>query len=301
MTIFEYRRDWRACRKFLRVHNKSYKFITRFFPVRTRRAVEVLYAFVCLPEGIVDNPILEKTADIKKHLEYCKEIWKQAYDDVVRWSENEKVPSHWIPVLRASAKVFHEYGIPYKFSEEYFAAAIQDTEKSEYQTYSELEKHMYGSSATVCLMMTFAIGFTDKRALLFAEELGYAIQLTSVLKDIRKDLEERGGMYLPKAERDSFGITKESLLAHTVDETFARFMGFQMSRARALYVSADEGISFLREDGRFSVRLFAAFCEATLDEIERNGCDVFTKKPHSSLVKNMKLAYGLWRAEKTRR
>ncbi len=301
MTILQYRSDWRACRKFLRVHSKQYAFITYFFPSKTRKAVEILYAFITLPEGIVDNPILEKTDDVKKHLEHCKEVWRQAYDGVARWSEKVDVPSHWIPVLRASAKVFHEYGIPYKYSEEYFNAAIQDTEKSEYQTYSELEKRMYGASSVVCLMMAYAIGFTDKRALLFAEEFGYALELTNVLRNIKKDLEERGGMYLPKAERDSFGITKESLLAHTVDETFTRFMGFQMSRARALYVSADEGIDLLREEGRFPVRLFATFCESVLDEIESNKSDVFTKDPRTSFSKNISLAYSVWRAEKTRR
>ena len=300
MTVIQYQADAQACKQLLKKHGKSYAFATRFFSKNTRLATQVLYAFFRLPDEIVDNP---KTSDLnqtKKDLLYWKDVWKKAYDNVSGWEIAEDVPSVWVPILRATSRVFHEYGIPYKYSEEFISAMIQDTEKTEYQTYAELEKYMYGSAAVVGLMMSHVIGFTDKRALLFAEELGYAMQLTNFLRDIKEDLEERGRVYLPKAELESFGITKAQLLEHRVDEPFRRFMGYQMSRARALYVSADEGVSLLREDGRFPVRLAATLYEAILDEIEHQKCDVFVKRAKTTKLKKIILALGVWKAEKQR-
>lgn len=291
MSLVEYQKDVKACKKIKGM---------RFLPPQTRVAAQVLCAFFSLFYDVARDPLAKDPKAIQKNLEEWKEVWKLAYDNAPGWAAKEDLPVECIPVLRAAARVFHEYGIPYKYSEEFIAAMAQDTEKLEYQTYGDLEKFMYGSVSVVCLALAHVIGFTDKRALLFAEEFGYAIALTNYLRDIKKDLEERGHMYLPKAERDSFGITKEQLLAHTVNEPFTRFMGFQMSRARALYVSADEGIALLREEGRFSVRILATLSEAILDEIEAKKCDVFSEPIRLSFFKKWFLVMSVSKAERKR-
>lgn len=291
MSLVEYQKDVKACKKIKEM---------RFLPPQTRVAAQVLSAFFSLFYDVARDPLAKDPKAIQKNLVEWKEVWKLAYDNAPGWAAKEDLPGECIPVLRAAARVFHEYGIPYKYSEEFIAAMAQDTEKVEYQTYGDLEKFMYGSVSVVCLALAHVIGFTDKRALLFAEEFGYAIALTSYLRDIKKDLEERGHMYLPKAERDSFGITKEQLLAHTVNEPFTRFMGFQMSRARALYVSADEGIALLREEGRFSVRILATLSEAILDEIEAKKCDVFSEPIRLSFFKKWFLVMSVSKAERKR-
>jgi phytoene synthase len=289
--------DVRVCRKLQKKYGKSYYFATKLFPKDMRDATNVLYAFFRLPDEIVDNPVLATPDAIENQLLLWKELWTAAYEGTMGWEK--KVPDDfWIPVLRATSEVFHVYEIPFEYSEDFIKAMLQDVKKSTYASYAELERYMYGSAAVVGLMMTHVIGFTDKRALLYAEELGYAMQLTNFLRDIREDWEGRGRIYLPGDELKSFGITPEDLSGHNVSEMFKRFMGFQMSRARALYVSADEGVALLNKDGQFAVKVASTLYEAILDKIEEAQYDVFEKRVRTNMMEKLVLAYGVWKAEK---
>lgn len=290
--------DFRACRKIQKKHGKSYALATLLFPKHVRQATVALYAFFRLPDEIVDNPGLTSPEDIKKELELWKEIWKEAYDGKEGWEERAAEHEFWLPVLRATAYVFHEYKIPFDLSEDFMTAMISDVTKKSYKTYGELERYMYGSAAVVGLMMTHVIGFTDKRALLYAEELGYAMQLTNFLRDIKEDYETRGRIYLPQEELQSFGITEEDIAKGNMSEMFTRFMGFQISRARALYLSADEGIPLLKREGQLAVRVASALYEAILDKIEAQGYNVFIGRARTTKWEKLTMLYTLWKMDR---
>jgi len=197
-----------------------------------------------------------------------------------------------------AAEVFKVYEIPREYPEDFIKARAAHSEGKTYASYEALERYMYGTAAVPAIILTYVIGFTDKRALLYAEELGYAIQLTIFLRDLRKDFEQ-GRMYLPQNELASFGITSDNLSHHICDEKFSRFMGFQMSRARALYVSADEGVSLLKPEAQLAVRVASTLYEAVLDKIDEVDYDVFGARVETNLLENIFLAYGVWKHSKT--
>ncbi len=296
MTLHLLPADVRYCRALQKKYGKSYYFATKLFPKEKRDATNVLYAFFRLPDEIVDNPRLDSAEAIHDELVHWKEAWGRAYARELGWEKTSD--PLWVPVLRATSEVFHAFAIPLEYSEDFIKAMLQDVTKSSYKSYAELERYMYGSAAVVGLMMTYVIGFTDKRALLYAEELGYAMQLTNFLRDIQEDFEERGRIYLPAEELSSFGITKEDIKNGVCNEMFKRFMGFQMSRARALYVSADEGVPLLNKDGQLAVRVASTLYEAILDKIEEADYDIFEGRVRTNFIEKLVLAYGVWKAEK---
>ena len=267
------------CRRIQKRFGKSYYFATLFLPREKRRATQILYAFFRMPDEIVDNPSCRDTSAIKQNLLAWKNKWEQAYNN---GSETD-------PVLGSSAKIFRMYSIPYRYSEAFLDAMIMDTEKTRYENYEELKKYMYGSAAVVGLMMSHVIGFSDKKALEYAEMLGYAMQLTNFLRDIREDFEQRQRIYLPKDEMEKFGVSEDDIKCHRVSGNFKEFMKFEIKRARELYSEAEKGLPLLSKDGRFAVKMASTLYSAILDKIEKQNYDIFSGRAHTNIPEKLLL------------
>lgn len=268
--------DLERCREIAELHGTSYYAATRFFPRKKREATWVLYAFFRLPDEYVDRP--EGAEDPSDRLMAFRAAWQQAY--VGNLPSDDTLQSS---VLRAAASVFHAYAIPPEFAEAFLDAMIQDTWKDRYETYVELEGYMYGSAAVVGLMMTHVIGFTDPKALVHARQLGEAMQLTNFLRDVGEDMRERGRIYLPQEDLTRFGVTETTVKEGRVSDAWKQLLAFETARARALYRSANEGISLLSPDGRFAVCAAGTLYAAILRKIEQNHSDVFTKRARTTV------------------
>ncbi len=255
---------YEASRRIHEQHGKSYYFATRFLPEDLRRATFALYAFFRLPDEIVDNP---KTSDPRKELEQFREDWRSGRS------------AH--PVLVAAKDTFERFHIPFEYSESFLDAMIQDTWKDRYRTYGELEEYMYGSAAVVGLMMSHVIGF-DVGALAYAEKLGYAMQLTNFLRDIKEDYQQRGRIYLPQEELTRFSVLETDLAQGNVSSDFIELMKFQIKRADTLYEEANKGIHLLKPRGRFAVRAASDLYRAILRKIENQHYDVFQRRASTS-------------------
>lgn len=271
-------KDIEHCRIIEKKFGTSYYFATRFFPKRERLATYAIYAFFRVPDEIVDNG---DGKDAEKNLKNWIANWQMAY----------KYKKHDDPVLNASSWVFHEFNIPYEYSESFLNAMLMDLTKKQYASYSELERYMYGSAAVVGLIMTYIIGFTDERALKHAEQLGYAMQLTNFLRDIKEDLLMRGRIYMPLDELNSYEISKDDLLNGNMNDEFREFMRFQINRARDLYRESLKGVPFLEKKGRRAVVTANKLYSAILNEIEKIDYNVFIKRVRTSFIKKIILAF----------
>lgn len=266
-----------ACRQIQKKHGRSYYFATLFLPARMRLATFALYAFFRVPDEIVDNPQVKSEDEVKTRLLAWRDKWRQAWRDQ---ASNE-------PVLLAAAWVFRKYNIPYRLSEDFLAAMVQDTEKKEYQTYAELEKYMYGSAGVVGMMMCYVIGFSDPQALELAQKVGRAMQLTNFLRDIDEDYARRGRIYLPTEELARFGLSLQDIIQKNFSPDFSRFMDFQIARARKLYSTGLNGLEYLAPPGRLAVRTAAVLYGAILDKIKKQGNNVFAGRAHTGLAEKL--------------
>jgi phytoene synthase len=256
------------CRSYLEAHGKSYAYATRSFPLPLRNATYALYAFFRIPDELVDNPV----HDPKEALLEWKSQWHEAY--ITRLSSNK--------VLFATAEVFHQYNIPFEYSDDFLSAMLQDIDVDRYATYADLERYMYGSAAVVGLMMSYVIGYSDRVALTYAVKLGYAMQLTNFLRDIREDLETRGRVYLPQEDLQRFHVTEADLQQNRVTHGFTQLMQFEIARADALYEEANQGISLLNQSGRSAVWIASDLYRAILRKIEYAKFDVFERRVRTS-------------------
>ena len=266
---------------------KSYYFATRFFPKHTRHATYALYAFFRLPDDIVDVSSAN-SRDAEKELDKFVLLWREALR-----TPDEQQGSADLQLLRYVAQVFRDYKIPEKYSFDFLQAMMQDCKKSTYSTYKELKHYMYGSASVVGLMMTHVIGFSDKKALPYAQALGEAMQLTNFLRDVGEDWRLRKRIYLPLEDMKKFGVTKRMIQEEHLSPELVSLLKFEIQRARRLYAKALRGIEFLSPAGRLAVRIASTLYEAILDEIEVRDYDVFSERARTSLRRKFVLALPL--------
>ena len=128
-------------------------------------------------------------------------------------------------------------------------------------------------------MTSRIFGYDDPDALEYAVDLGIAMQLTNILRDVGEDL-ERNRIYLPADELEQFGLTEQDLFDHVLDERFTEFMKFQVQRARTFYEKADQGILKLDKDSRLPVYLARYNYSRILDKIEENNYQVYKQRAY---------------------
>jgi phytoene synthase len=128
--------------------------------------------------------------------------------------------------------------------------------------------------------------------------LGVAMQLTNVLRDIGEDLATGRG-YLPADELADFGLSRAALERRSVTPEFRRFMAFQIARARRYFRSGGKVVSSFPADGsRLTVRLLQKTYAAILDAIERMDYDVFRARAYvSGPRKLLILSRAVWREQ----
>jgi phytoene synthase len=126
-----------------------------------------------------------------------------------------------------------------------------------------------------------------------ALDLGTAMQLTNILRDIGEDF-KLDRIYLPAAELEKFGVTESDIANQEINDPFRALMRFQVDRARAFYRAAEPGIAALPNDGsRLTVRLMSTIYGAILNAIERADYDVYSRRARVPFARKLWLALGV--------
>jgi phytoene synthase len=178
----------------------------------------------------------------------------------------------------AFADAIEQFHIPIEPALQLLTGARQDVVVRRYETYEELRHYCYLVASTVGLLVCPLLGH-EPGALKHGIELGRAMQMTNILRDIGED-SRLGRIYVPAEDLRRFGYSEARLLEGAVDQDFVALMRFQIARVRALYEEAAPGIELLAPGSRYTVRLALSLYRRILAEIERNGYDVFSRRAH---------------------
>jgi phytoene synthase len=259
-----------------RLHGKSYYFATQLFPRPLRQATYAIYAFVRVPDEIVDNSpqsTPDERAAIALRLNQWRHDWQQAY------AQKKSAD----PVLHVASLTYHAYNIPPSTAEDFIDAMIQDLEQGRYRDFDDLKGYMWGSACVVGVMMSHLIGFKKPEALQHAAKLGYAMQLTNFLRDIDEDFQLRNRIYMPQDELARFGLSDDDIAQRRFSPAFREFMKFQAQRAHGLYEEANAGIPMLDRQGRGAVLAASTLYRAILDKLEAQNWNPFTQRAKTNL------------------
>ena len=164
--------------------------------------------------------------------------------------------------------------IPQEYFDRFFGAMAMDLTTTSYETWEDLRTYMEGSAAVIGEMMLPVLEPVGRAARAPARSLGLAFQLTNFLRDIDEDL-DRGRVYLPQ---DDLRLFEVDVGRRTVTPEWRAFLAYEIERNRALYSFADTGIAMLPSRSARCVGTARVLYAQILDEIERNGYDVFSQR-----------------------
>ena len=260
-TVPQLRTAYRDCRLITRkaATNFYYAFIT--LPPRKRRAIYAAYAFCRLCDDASDEqmPAGEKLA----RLVSLRSSLSAAYAGRPEG-----------PVFTALADTAAVFDIPEEYFQEVVSGVEMDLTKTRYENFDELRTYCYRVASVVGLACLHIFGFSEPRAKEYAVDLGLAMQLTNIMRDVQEDM-ERDRIYLPMDEIQETGYSVEELRQKVSNEPFRELMAIQAQRARAYYESGARLLPLLSPRTRACPAVLGQLYSLILDRIEKRDFNVF--------------------------
>ena len=238
--------------------NFYYAFVT--LPQEKRKAIYAAYAFCRHCDDSVDEAAspedkLSALADLRSSLDL-------AY--------RGRAPT---PTFLALADAAQRYSIPEEYFREIILGVESDLVKTRYQDFDELRQYCYRVASVVGLVCLQIFEYRDETAREHAVDLGLAMQLTNIMRDVREDW-SMGRVYLPQDEMARFGYTEEDLEAGIRNDAFVQLLEFQGERARGYFRSGFKLLPYLSRRSRACPAVLGAIYSKVLDRIEASGYDV---------------------------
>ena len=184
-------------------------------------------------------------------------------------------------------------GLPRQAFEDVIDGVAMDLDTTRYQTFDDLFEYCRRVASAVGMICIRIFGCTSDRSRDYALNLGVALQLTNILRDVKEDL-GRGRVYLPLADLEACGCTVDDLAAAVVTDPVRRLLAFECRRAREFYQRAQAARP--PEDCRRLVasEIMRAVYFETLRRIERSGFDVFTARTRVARPRQAMIALKQW-------
>ena len=202
--------------------NLAFAFIS--LPKEKRRDIMTFYAFCRHVDDAADDPDVP-LAD-RRH-------WLQGWR---RWlHQAEPGEPGFAPELRT---LIGKYRIDYQLFEEILLGVEMDLEPVKFQNFEALHLYCHRVAGAVGLVSIEIFGYRNPQCKEYACRLGVALQLTNIIRDVDKDLQNGGRVYLPLNELAIFGYSEEMLRKRTYNASFFRLMQFQAERAHAFFREA---------------------------------------------------------------
>jgi phytoene synthase len=266
--------------------NFYYAFLT--LPRRRRDALYAVYAFCRTVDDIAD---LGDERGVDRAAQRTElERWRR---DVARCYEPGGRPEH--PIAAGLARAVSEFAIPREALLAIIDGVEMDLDQVRYETAEDLYPYCYRVASAVGLCCIEIFGYTDPRAREYAVNLGTALQLTNIMRDVGADA-RAGRVYVPQEDLRKFGVTTDDLRAGRYSDEFVSLMRHQAARARQFYRAARD--AFPTADARLLVaaEIMGRIYRALLDEIEARGFRVFEERVTVPTGRKLAIALRCWAA-----
>ena len=230
--------DLAACEELMRGGSKSFFAASSLLPQRVRMPAIALYAFCRVADDAIDEH-----ADDPLAMQKLQKRLTAIYDGQ---------PEEFV-ADRAMAMVAHRYGLPRELPEALLEGFAWDAAGRHYDTLEDLHHYCARVAGSVGAMMAMIMGLTNPHALARACELGNAMQLTNIARDVGEDA-RNGRLYLPRSWMRQVGIDPYTWLT---DPHFTPALGDVVGRllleADRLYQRGSSGIAALPRDCRSAI------------------------------------------------
>lgn len=151
-----------------------------------------------------------------------------------------------------------------------------DLWRSRYDTFEELVGYCRRVASAVGLICLEIFGCRDSRSRDYAFNLGVALQVTNIIRDVKVDL-DHDRIYLPQEDLARFGVTEDALKAGRVTEPIRALLAHECERARHFFAAAAQAMPHQEARKLVAAEIMGGIYFEILQRIERRGYDVFTE------------------------
>ena len=266
--------DMAHCREAIKHGSKSFYAASRLLPAKVRDPALALYAFCRMADDAVDL-VDAKAAAVAS----LRERLDRAYAGNPR---ND-------PVERAFTAMVEDVDMPRALPEALIEGLDWDAQERRYQTLSDVRSYSARVASAVGAMMSVLMRVRDRDALARACDLGVAMQLTNIARDVGKDA-EANRLYLPLDWFTEFEIEPEAFLANPEPtREIQRMTKRLLAEANRLYYRADAGIVTLPRNCRPGIHAARHIYAGIGGRIRAAGFDSVTQRARTGLGEKLAL------------
>ena len=273
---------YKECARLTRAASSNFYVAFLSLPKELRRGIYATYAFCRLCDDIVDEPIagLDPGAEL---------------DDVgsaLDGARSTKFSDS--PIFVALDDAIRRFGLDKQHYVDVIDGCRMDIGTQRYESFDELRVYCRRVASAVGIICISIFGYSDRRAIEYADDLGIAFQLTNILRDVREDY-ANGRVYLPQTEMQAFGVVEADFVDDKPTDNLRELIRFQLERARGFYESGERVIP-LATRGRQCLELMSGFYFRILEKIEENDADVLSRRVSLSTAEKLSITAGTgWR------
>jgi phytoene synthase len=258
----------------------SFHYSFGLLPRDRRRAIETVYAFCRHVDDLADEGMSGR--DAQAQLMLVRDELERCY---------QSAPT--LPVTRALQDSIRRFRIPREPFEAILEGVEMDLHKRRYATFAELRGYCVRVASAVGLLCLPIFGCRHPKSRDYAVDLGIALQLTNILRDLKADA-TRGRIYLPIDEMESFGYGERHLLAGETGPAFLALMRYQAVRAARHYESAAAALPVIDRKSLLPAEVMGAIYRRLLRRLEAERFPVFEKRIVVPRLTQLSLVYRAW-------
>ncbi len=277
---------YEVCERLTRESNSSFYYAFLTLPIEQRRAIFATYAFCRLCDDIVDEP--DRAGDPVTELAEVRSNLNDAYS-------GDETGAIWTAIADSQRR----FGI----GKSHYTALIEgcemDLTQSRYANFNELAEYCKKVASAPGLVCIEVCGYEEQIAVQHAIDLGIAMQLTNITRDVAEDA-ANGRIYIPQDEIVRFGYSEEELLAGIVNNNFRRLIEFQVKRAREYFERGNRLFPLLDRRSRACPQGMAEAYMQILDKIESSDFNVMAGRVRLSKWTKIRLGAKLWLRSRVR-
>ena len=230
----------------------------------------------------------ERKHDIIIFYAFCRVIDDIADSAELTLAEKELRLAKWRQMLQAPAPdeallaqdvrlLIEKYSLPVGMFEEIIAGVEMDLSIRRYATFEELRVYCYRVASAVGLVSIEIFGYRNAGCKQYAIELGLALQMTNIIRDVGKDLQD-GRIYLPQEDLARFNYSETELQDRQYNERFLRLIGFEAARAREFFSHAAAALPPEDRRAMAPAEIMASIYRGLLRQMELDKFRVFEKE-----------------------
>lgn len=272
------------CEEKTRGAGSSFFYAFIFLPEKQRRAMMALYAFCREVDDIADEVSDQDVASAKLA------FWR---DEVMRALAGRA--TH--PVGKELYWASQHYSLDEELFMEILDGMLMDIQRQPIQKWSDLSLYAYRVAGAVGLLSIEVFGYTSRQSRNFAIQLGEALQLTNILRDLAEDV-RRGRFYIPQEDRIRFNVRDQDLIDGNLDENVRCLLQHYTEKAESSY---QQSLASLPAADRESLRpslVMAQIYLAQLKRIKKINFDVWRNSAHITPLHKIWIAWLTWRRER---